>query len=276
MHASPAASGPTGATPARRGHAHAAAGASPRVGLFVPCYVDALFPQAAVATLELLEKLGCAVEYPLEQTCCGQPMANSGHQRPAAGAEARFAASFAGMDWVVGPSGSCVHHVRTSLDAIEQTAVVRRVRERTHELVDFLHDVLEVDGLPWASFPHRVALHDSCTALRGLGLGSTSEHPTLPRFSKSEDLLRKVAGVELVALDRPDECCGFGGSFCVTEPAVSARMGRDKVDDQRRHGAQYVVSGDVSCLLHQRGIAERRGAPLRYAHIAQVLNGGPL
>lgn len=243
-----------------------------RIGLFVPCYVDAFEPEVGIATLELLERFGLDVEYPYDQTCCGQPMTNTGCHQEAAATEALFVKNFTGFDYVVAPSGSCVHQVREHLTAIPQTEEVRRVRERTYELVEFLHDVLEVEALPWARFPHKVAYHANCNALRGIKHARPSEL-NLPYFSKPLNLLRKVDGVELVDLARPDECCGFGGTFSVFEPAVSAKMGYDKVADQKRAGADYVVSADSSCLMHQKGCAERLGLPLKYIHIAQVLNG---
>ena len=128
------------------------------VGLFIPCYIDAFFPEVGIATLELLEKLGCSVEYPLEQTCCGQPMANSGCQEDAAGTEALFVDCFKDFDTIVGPSGSCVHHVRFHLDAIEQTPEARKVRTGTRELVEFLHDDLKIEAFPWAEPAHRVTM----------------------------------------------------------------------------------------------------------------------
>ncbi|GJE11875.1 MULTISPECIES: (Fe-S)-binding protein [Methylobacterium] len=243
-----------------------------RVGLFVPCYVDAFEPEVGIATLELLERLGCTVEYPFDQTCCGQPMTNTGCHAEAAATEALFVKNFSGFDYVVAPSGSCVHQVREHLTAIPQTEAVRHVRASTYELVEFLHDVLKVEALPWANFPHKVAYHGNCNALRGIHHARPSEL-VKPYFSKPLDLLRLVNGVELVDLARPDECCGFGGTFSVFEPAVSAKMGYDKVADQNRAGAQYVVSADSSCLMHQKGCAERLGLPLKYIHIAQVLNG---
>ncbi|WP_345819782.1 (Fe-S)-binding protein [Methylobacterium fujisawaense] len=243
-----------------------------RVGLFVPCYVDAFEPEVGIATLELLERLGCTVEYPYDQTCCGQPMANTGCHAEAAATEALFVKNFSGFDYVVAPSGSCVHQVREHLTAIPQTDAVRHVRASTYELVEFLHDVLKVEDLPWTNFPHKVAYHTNCNALRGIHHARPSEL-VKPYYSKPLDLLRLVKGVELVDLARPDECCGFGGTFSVFEPAVSAKMGYDKVADQNRAGAQYVVSADSSCLMHQKGCAERLGLPLRYIHIAQVLNG---
>ncbi len=243
-----------------------------RIGLFVPCYVDAFEPEVGIATLELLERFGLKVEYPFDQTCCGQPMTNTGCHQEAAATEALFVKNFSGFDYVVAPSGSCVHQVREHLTAIPQTEEVRKVRASTYELVEFLHDVLKVDALPWARFPHKVAYHANCNALRGIGHARPSEL-NLPYFSKPLNLLQKVAGVELVNLARPDECCGFGGTFSVFEPAVSAKMGYDKVADQKRAGADYVVSADSSCLMHQKGCAERLGLPLKYIHIAQVLNG---
>ncbi|MCJ2071709.1 (Fe-S)-binding protein [Methylobacterium sp. J-030] len=243
-----------------------------RVGLFVPCYVDAFEPEVGIATLELLERLGCTVEYPFDQTCCGQPMTNTGCHAEAAATEALFVKNFSGFDYVVAPSGSCVHQVREHLTAIPQTEEVRKVRASTYELVEFLHDVLKVEALPWARFPHKVAYHGNCNALRGIHHARPSEL-VKPYYSKPLDLLRLVPGVELVDLARPDECCGFGGTFSVFEPAVSAKMGYDKVADQNRAGAEYVVSADSSCLMHQKGCAERLGVPLKYIHIAQVLNG---
>lgn len=243
-----------------------------RVGLFVPCYVDAFEPEVGIATLELLERLGCTVEYPFDQTCCGQPMTNTGCHAEAAATEALFVKNFSGFDYIVAPSGSCVHQVREHLTAIPQTDEVRHVRASTYELVEFLHDVLKVEDLPWANFPHKVAYHTNCNALRGIHHARPTEL-VKPHFSKPLDLLRLVKGVELVDLARPDECCGFGGTFSVFEPAVSAKMGYDKVADQNRAGAAYVVSADSSCLMHQKGCAERLGLPLKYIHIAQVLNG---
>jgi L-lactate dehydrogenase complex protein LldE len=247
-----------------------------KVGLFIPCYIDAFFPEVGIATLELLERLGCSVEYPLEQTCCGQPMANSGCQEDSAATEALFVQCFKDFNTVVGPSGSCVHHVRFHLDAIEQTPDVRKVRAGTRELVEFLHDDLKVETFPWAAFPHKVGLHDSCSAVRGLGHTRPSERVNEPYFSKTRDLLGKVAGLELVEIDRPDECCGFGGSFCVTDEAVSAKMGYDRVQDFHRHGVEYIASADMSCLLHMKGVIDRLKLPLKVIHMAQILNGGPL
>jgi L-lactate dehydrogenase complex protein LldE len=136
----------------------------------------------------------------------------------------------------------------------------------------FLHDIQKVDAFPWARFPHRVGLHNSCGTLRRLKHALPSElHETF--FSKPVDLLSKVDGIEFARPARPDECCGFGGTFSVFEEVVSTKMGYDKVRDHAKAGAEYIVSADSSCLMHQRGCAERIGVPMKFIHIAEILNG---
>jgi L-lactate dehydrogenase complex protein LldE len=244
------------------------------VGLFIPCYIDMIYPEVGIATLQLLEKFGLEVNFPLNQTCCGQPMSNSGDEGNAAGAERLFVKNFSDFEYIVGPAGSCVKQIRCHYDTIEQTDEVKHVRQHTYELVEFLHDVLHVDSFPWAEFHHSVAIHNSCSSIRGLGIAQPSEIMGVP-FNKTASLLEKVKGLVLVPVDRPDDCCGFGGTFCVTDEAVSARMGLDKARDHLRHGAEYVVSPDMSCLMHQQGVARHAGLDIKYVHVAQVLNGGP-
>jgi L-lactate dehydrogenase complex protein LldE len=234
--------------------------------------VDALFPEVGIATLELLERFGLEVAYPLDQTCCGQPMANSGCHAEAAGTERLFVKNFKGFDYIVTPSGSCAHHVREHLTAIPQICEVVKVREHTLELVEFLHDVLQAREFPWAEFPHKVGLHIGCATLRALREAKMSEING-PPFSKPRELLAKVKGIQFVKPNRPDECCGFGGTFSVYEEPVSAKMGYDKVNDHVGAGAEYIVSPDMSCVLHQKGCAERLGLPIKFLHIAQILNG---
>jgi L-lactate dehydrogenase complex protein LldE len=245
-----------------------------KIGLFIPCYIDMIYPEVGIATLQLLERFGLDVGYPLNQTCCGQPMSNSGDERNSQATENLFVENFKNFDCIIGPAGSCVKQVRCHFDSIEQTDQVKHVRQNTYELVEFLHDILKVDSFPWAEFRHSAAIHNSCSSLRGLGIAKTSEIMGTP-FDKTADLLSKVKGLVLVPVDRPDDCCGFGGTFCVTDEAVSARMGLEKAHDHIRHGAEYVVSPDMSCLMHQQGIARRAGLDLKYVHVAQVLNGGP-
>lgn len=246
-----------------------------KIGLFIPCYIDAIYPEVGIATLELLEKLGLEVGFPLEQTCCGQPMTNEGDFESARAAEELFIKNFKDFDYIVGPAGSCVKQIRVHYDNLEQTNEVKHVREKTYELIEFLHDILKIESFPNIKFPHKVALHNSCSSIRGLGIAKPSEKLGKP-FNKSADLLNKVEGIEIVPLNRPDECCGFGGTFCVTDEAVSAKMGLDKVSDYISSGAEYVVSPDMSCLMHQQGVAHKNGIThIPFLHIAQVLNGGP-
>ncbi len=246
-----------------------------KVALFIPCFIDAFFAEVGIATLELLERLGVEVHYPRDQTCCGQVLANGGDQADAAPVEALFVENFTGYEYIVGPSGSCTHHVRQHLDAIPQTDEVREARARCYELVAFLHDVLKVDEFPWAEFPHKVGLHNSCASLRALRHASMSELAET-EFSKPKALLSKVKGISFATPSRPDECCGFGGTFSVFEEPVSSKMGYDKVKDHNDAGAEYIVSADSSCMMHQQGCAERLGLGLKFIHIAQILNGARL
>jgi len=187
-----------------------------RIGLFIPCYIDAFFPEVGIATLELLERFGHEVVYPRDQTCCGQPMANSGFNAECADTEALFVHNFSGFEYVVAPSGSCVHHVRDNFDAIEQTPEVKEVRARTFELVEFLHDIEKVEAFPWARFPHRVGLHNSCGTLRRLKHAAPSELHE-PFYSKPMDLLSKVEGIEFVTR------CGRTNVAASAAPSRSSR-----------------------------------------------------
>jgi len=240
------------------------------VGLFIPCYIDQFYPHVGVATLELLQRLGLDVHYPLKQTCCGQPLANSGAEKKAVKTYLNFVRNFSEFDYVVSPSGSCTYHVRHHYDILEQTVEVKKVRQNTYELCEFLTDVLQVDDLG-ASFPGKVGLHQSCHGLRGLGLGKPSELVT-QRNSKVHQLLTKVKGIELVSLDREDECCGFGGTFSVFEPDISVKMGRMRVKDHETHGAEVITATDMSCLMHLEGITRREKNSVRVMHIAEILN----
>ncbi|CCH53327.1 protein of unknown function DUF224 cysteine-rich region domain protein [Fibrisoma limi BUZ 3] len=240
------------------------------VALFIPCYVDQFYPQVGIATLRLLEKLGVQTAFPMQQTCCGQPMANAGCEQDSIPVYQNYVRTFADYDYIVAPSASCVYHVRKHFNIIEQTPAVRHVRERTFELVQFLTDVLGVTTIE-AEFPYRVGLHLSCHGQRGLRLATDSEQ-TPVRDGQISRLLKQVKGLELVDLGRYDECCGFGGAFCVTEAAVSARMGQDRVQDHVDHGAQVITGGDMSCLMHLEGIVRRRKLPVRVMHVAEILN----
>jgi L-lactate dehydrogenase complex protein LldE len=240
------------------------------IGLFIPCYVNQLYPAAAIATLELLQKLGLNVVYPLKQTCCGQPMANSGFEHLTQKCNDLFIQNFAEFDYIVAPSASCVLHVKDHLHSPEQEEQATGIRNKVYELVEFLTDVLKVEKLN-ARFPHKVGVHHSCHGLRGLYLAQMSEL-NAPPFSKPHHLLNMVQDLELVTLDREDECCGFGGTFCIAEEAVSVKMGKDRVTDHLKQGAEYITSSDLSCLMHMEGILHRNKSKVKVVHIAEILN----
>jgi L-lactate dehydrogenase complex protein LldE len=240
------------------------------VGLFIPCYVNQFYPNAAKATLQLLQKLGIKVVYPARQTCCGQPMANSGFEHLSQGCNDLFIENFSGFDYIVAPSASCVLHVKDHLHSPKNEEQAATIRTRVYELVEFLTDILKVEKLD-AVFPHKVGIHHSCHGLRGLHLSQMSEL-NAPAFSKPKHLLDMVQGLEQITLNRQDECCGFGGTFCVAEEAVSVKMGKDRVTDHTKNGAEYITSSDLSCLMHLEGILHRNKSNVKVVHIAEILN----
>ncbi len=240
------------------------------VGLFIPCYVEQLYPQVGMAALRLLERHGVRAEYPEAQTCCGQPMANSGCAGDAAPLAARFLRVFGGYEYVVAPSGSCVSMVRNHYDQfLEGRPGFDHLKRSTFELCEFLVDVLKVGRID-GRFPHKVGLHQSCHGLRELRLGSGSER-RVPPFDKVRSLLEHLRDIQLVELQRADECCGFGGTFAVAEEAVSCMMGRDRIADHERAGAEIITGADMSCLMHLNGLLRRDRRPLRVMHVAEVL-----
>lgn len=236
----------------------------------MPCYIDQFYPNVAIATLDLLEKAGCNVQYPLKQTCCGQPMANSGFASLTEGCNKNFVQNFSDYDCIVAPSGSCVLHVKEHLHDEHNPKAARHIRENIFELTEFLTDVLQVESIN-ASFPFRVGLHTSCHGQRMLHLSSMSEKVE-PYFSKAEKLLSGVKGLQLVKPKRVDECCGFGGTFCIMEEAVSVRMGEDRVEEHEANDVDYITGGDSSCLMHLEGILKRKGSRVKIIHLAEILN----
>jgi L-lactate dehydrogenase complex protein LldE len=245
-----------------------------RLAFFVPCYIDQLFPDVALAALELLEQLGDEVWVPDTVSCCGQPLINTGAVSAAAPLARGFEEMLAQTDYVICPSASCVatlrqHARRYSLDP-------NGFQGRIYELTEFLAERLDVTALG-LKFPYRVALHQSCHGLRDLGLGSMSEiSGEPPRHSPARRMLSRIEGLSLVELQRPDECCGFGGSFCIGEPEVSASMGSDRISDFQAAGAEVVTSVDMSCLMHLSGLISRQERALSVMHVAQILAGRPL
>ncbi|WP_242202147.1 (Fe-S)-binding protein [Aestuariivivens insulae] len=240
------------------------------VGLFIPCYINQLYPQVGIATLELLEKLNVDVVYPSGQTCCGQPMANSGYENESVGTCQNFVENFKDFDYIVTPSGSCAYHVKKHYNILEQTPNVTKVRNNVHELCEFIVNVLKVTNIG-AYFPYKVGIHKSCHGLRGLRLGSCSELVG-DHYSYIEDLLKEVSDIELMPLQRADECCGFGGTFAVAEEAVSVKMGKDKIKDHLESGVEVITATDTSCLMHLEGLINRNKQPLKVMHVAEILN----
>ncbi|MEU1226531.1 (Fe-S)-binding protein [Streptomyces sp. NPDC005828] len=228
-----------------------------RVALFVTCVNDAVFPSTGVATVRLLERLGVTVDFPAAQSCCGQPQFNTGYRAETAPLVRRTVRAFEGYDHVVTPSGSCAAMVRRHYPSFGTEAGA--LAPRVYELTEFLVDVLGVTDVG-AHFPHRVTYHPSCHGLRLLGLG---ERP--------RRLLEAVKGLELVELPGAEECCGFGGTFAVKNPDVSAAMGADKITNALSTGAKVLCGADNSCLLHVGGMLRRQEAPLRALHLAEIL-----
>lgn len=246
-----------------------------RVALFIPCYIDQLYPRVGMATVRVLEKHGVEVVFPEDQTCCGQPMANTGCTEDTRPLAERFLRVFGGYDWVVSPSGSCVSMVRHHYDEyLTGRPGFQELKQRTFELCEFLVDVLKVDRVA-GSFPHRVGIHQSCHGLRELRMGQSSELVGAP-FSKVRQLLEGLDGIQFSELSRPDECCGFGGTFSVAEEAVSCMMGLDRVHDHEQARTEILTAADMSCLMHLQGLIRRNRKPIHVMHVAEILAGDPV
>jgi len=242
-----------------------------QVALFVPCYIDQLYPQVGLATVDILESFGCDVVVPSEQTCCGQPMANTGLTEQTRPLAERFLDIFAKYEYVVCPSGSCTamvtHHYHDYLTGRDGFV---ELKKNTYELVEFLFDILKINSIE-GRFPHKVGLHQSCHGLRELRLGSSSELVGLT-FNKARCLLESLQDIKLSELTRPDECCGFGGTFAIGEEAVSVMMGKDRISDHEQAGTEILTANDMSCLMHLDGLIRREKKPIRVMHIAEVIN----
>lgn len=237
-----------------------------RVALFVTCLADTLFPQAGRATVALLERLGHRVEFPPDQTCCGQMHVNTGYQREALPLIRRFAETFDGYEAIVIPSGSCTGSVRHQHAMVARRLgdddLARRAEEvaaRTFELTQFLTDVLGLDDVG-AYYPHRVTYHPTCHSLRMLHVGD-----------KPLRLLRAVRGLDLIELPAADSCCGFGGTFSVKNPDVSTAMLADKMTNVVSTRAEVCTAGDSSCLMHIGGGLSRLRTGVRAVHLAEIL-----
>lgn len=237
-----------------------------RVGLFVTCLVDLIRPSIGFAALRLLESAGCEVVVPAAQTCCGQPAYNAGRRRDAKNLAKAAIAAFEDCDHVVAPSGSCaamlrIHYPSLLADELEWAERAKTFAARCHELVSFLAVMRKELPVP-ARWDVVAAYHDSCSALRELGI---REEP--------RRLLGRIEGLTLRELGDGNQCCGFGGAFCVKYPEIATRIARDKLAAAQRTGAQMIVSGDLGCLLHLAGLALREGVSISCRHIAEVLAG---
>ncbi|MET8277970.1 (Fe-S)-binding protein [Micromonospora sp. NPDC005174] len=237
-----------------------------RIALFVTCLADTMFPQAATATVRLLERLGHDVVFPTEQTCCGQMHVNTGYQREAVPLVRRHVRTFDRYDVIVAPSGSCVGSVRHQHAMVARRAGdeglasrAESVAERTYELSELLVDVLGVTDVG-AYYPHRVTYHPTCHSLRMLRVGD-----------RPRQLLREVRGLDLVELPAAEQCCGFGGTFAVKNPETSTAMLADKMRHVLDTGADVCAAGDVSCLMHIGGGLSRLRTGVRTVHLAEIL-----
>lgn len=236
------------------------------VQLFIPCFVDQLYPQTAFNMIKVLEKAGCKVSYNTDQTCCGQPAFNAGYWEEAKSVCGKFIKDFRGTDPIVAPSASCTGFLRNYYDKLFDNSSmhheVQELKKRTFELSEFLVNVLHLDELG-ASLPGKATYHDSCAGLRECGIKKE------PR-----QLLSKVKGLYLEELNDAETCCGFGGSFAVKFESISVAMGEQKLDNALATKADYLISTDLSCLMHLQGIINQKGYAIKTMHIADVLASG--
>jgi len=236
------------------------------VQIFIPCFIDQLYPQTAFNMIKLLEKAGCTVDYNPEQTCCGQPAFNAGFRDESKEVCSKFIKDFRGAEYIVAPSASCVGFVRNYyMKMFGNSSVHNEVKElgkKTYELTDFLVNVLQIEDFG-ASFEKSVTYHDSCAALRECGIKKE------PR-----KLLEKVKGLELVEMNDVETCCGFGGTFAVKFEPISIGMADQKALNAVATGGKYIVSTDHSCLMHLDGYIRHKGMNIQTIHIADLLTSG--
>lgn len=236
------------------------------VQLFIPCFVDQIFPETAFNMIKVLEKAGCTVSYNESQTCCGQPSYNAGFRDECRDVATKFVNDFSGIDYIVAPSASCAGFVRNYYSQIfDNSSVhnqVKGIQKRMYEFSEFLTDVLHIEDFG-AQLNGVATYHDSCAALRECKI---KEGP--------RKLLQKVKGLELVEMKDVETCCGFGGTFSVKYEPISIAMADQKVTHALATGAQYIISTDLSCLMHLDGYIKQKGYNLRTLHLADVLVKG--
>lgn len=245
-----------------------------RVGLFIPCFVDQFYPEAGRGAVELLDRQGVDAEFCEEAICCGQPAWNAGIQDEARSLARNLERAFADHEYVVAPSASCVamvrHHYPRLLEG--EKGAAPGLPGKLYELCEFLWEILGVRRVE-GRFSRRVGLHVGCHGLRDLGLGNPSERVHSRRPDPVRELLLSMKGLELVDLERGDECCGFGGTFAWSEAGISTRMGEDRLADHARAGTEILASADSSCLMHLGGLLRRRGEHWPVMHVAEILAG---
>jgi L-lactate dehydrogenase complex protein LldE len=234
-----------------------------RVQLFMPCFVDQLYPQTGMNMVKILEKLGCEVVYNEHQTCCGQPAYNAGYVGECKSVAQKFINDFKGTDYIVSPSGSCTGFIRSGFEEIMAADTnlqdAKQVASRTFEISEFITQILKVEDLG-ATFSGKATYHDACGALRECGIKSA------PR-----KLLSHVQGLELIEMKECETCCGFGGTFAVKFEPISVAMAQTKVQSALDTGAQYILSTDVSCLMHIDAYIRKNEIPIKTMHIVDVL-----
>lgn len=237
-----------------------------KVHVFIPCFIDQLYPEAGFNTVKVLERAGCMVKYNIEQTCCGQPAFNAGYWDESRKVCDKFIHDFSDAQYIVMPSASCTGFVKNYYtdiyDKASNTKEIKDLQSRVYELSDFLVNVLKVDDLG-AKLNCKATYHDSCAALREIKLKNE------PR-----QLLSKVKGLELVELAENETCCGFGGTFSVKFEAISVAMGEQKANNILNTGADVVISTDLSCLMHIGGVMGNNQMPIKSMHLADVLASG--
>ncbi len=236
------------------------------VQIFIPCFVDQLYPDTAFNMIKVLEKAGCTVSYNPSQTCCGQPAFNAGFWDEAKSVCTKFIKDFSGNDIIVTPSTSCAGFVRNYYSKLFENASVHNevkdLSKRIFEFSEFLIEILKVDDVG-ASLKGKATYHDSCAALRECKI---KEEP--------RKLLAKVKGLEIAEMNDVETCCGFGGTFAVKFEAISIGMGEQKVENALATGAEYLISTDHSCLMHLQGYIKHKGYKLQTMHLADVLASG--
>ena len=236
------------------------------VQLFIPCFVDQLYPETAFNMVKVLEKLGCNVKYNANQTCCGQPAFNAGFQSECKDVATKFMKDFSGSEYIVAPSASCTGFVRNYYGKIfDNSSIhndVKDMGKRLYEFSEFLTEVLKVENVG-AKLEGKATYHDSCAGLRECKI---KEGP--------RKLLQNVQGLELVEMNDVETCCGFGGTFAVKFEPISVAMADQKVNNALATGAQYMISTDLSCLMHLEGYIKQKGHNLRTLHLADVLANG--